>query len=67
MRYGNFGRQICIPIMNAQATDEKTLAERQWREGLKPAKAQLPMDVGMFGDEHLQLDLVEMFQEPTND
>ena len=29
----------------------------------KPAKPQLPADVGLFGDEHLQLDLVEMLQD----
>lgn len=32
-----------------------------------PAKPQLACDHGLFGDEHLQLDLVEMLQEPTND
>ena len=28
---------------------------------------QLPCDIGLFSDDALQLDLVEMFQEPTND
>jgi len=44
------------------AQDQRTLAERQWNAGLKPTKPQLPADVGLFGDDHLQLDLVEMLQ-----
>jgi hypothetical protein len=46
--------------------DAKTVAERKWRSGLKPSKPQQPCDHGLFGDEHLQMDLVEMFQDPTN-
>jgi len=34
---------------------------------LRPSKPQLPADVGLFGDDHLQLDLVEMLQDPTNE
>jgi hypothetical protein len=56
-----------LPILNRLATDEKTVAERKWRAPLKPAKAQLPADVGLFSDDHLQLDLVEMLQDPAND
>lgn len=52
---------------NRRATDERTIAERKWQSGLKPAKPQQPCDVGLFGDGHLQLDLVEMLQEPMND
>ncbi len=55
-----------IPL-NKLATDQKTVAERKWRAGMKPAKPQLPADHGLFSDEHLQLDLVEMLQDPTND
>ncbi len=54
-----------IPL-NRRATDEKTVAERKWQAGLKPAKPQLPPDVGLFSDDHLQLDLVEFLQDPTN-
>ena len=54
-----------IPL-NRRSTDEKTVAERKWQSGLRPTKPQLPPDHGMFGDEHLQMDLIEMFQDPTN-
>jgi hypothetical protein len=54
-----------IPL-NRRATDEKTVAERKWQAGLKPRKPQLPADHGLFSDEANQLDLVEMFQSPTN-
>lgn len=53
--------------LNPRSVDEKTVAERKWRQGLKPAKPQQPSDVGLFSDDKDQLDLVEMFQEPTND
>lgn len=53
--------------LNPRAGDEKTVAERKWQAGLKPVKPQLPADVGLFSDDHLQLDLVEMFMEPQND
>ena len=55
-----------IPL-NRLATDQKTVAERKWQSGLKPVKAQLPADIGLFSDDHLQLDLVEMFQDPVNE
>ena len=51
-----------IPL-NPRASDEKTVAERKWQAGLKPAKPQQPCDVGLFGDE---MDQVEMFMDPTN-
>jgi len=46
-----------------RSVDEKTIAERKWQAGLKPTRAQLPPDVGLFGDDHLQLDLVEMLTD----
>lgn len=49
------------------AIDQKTVAERKWQSGLRPAKPQLPADIGLFSDEASQLDLVEMLQDPTND
>jgi hypothetical protein len=53
--------------LNRLATDQKTVAERKWRDGLRPKAPQLPCDVGLFGDDHLQLDLVEMLQEPIDE
>ena len=56
-----------IPL-NRLATDQKTVAERKWQSGLKPVKAQLPADIGLFGDTMNQLELdVEMFMSPTNE
>ncbi len=55
-----------IPLSRL-ATDQRTIAERKWRAGLKPAKPQKPMDVGLWSDDAAQLDLVEMLMEPTND
>ncbi len=55
-----------IPL-NRLATDQKTVAERKWRAGLKPAKPQEPCDIGLFSDDADQLDLVEMFQQSVED
>ena len=55
-----------IPL-NRLATDQKTVAERKWRAGLKPAKPQKSCDVGLFSDDADRLDLVEMFQQPVED
>ena len=55
-----------IPL-NRLATDQKTVAERKWLAGSKPAKPQLPADEGLFSDSHSQLDLVEMFLDPMED
>ena len=48
------------------ATDQKTIAERRWHAPTRAPKPQLPCDHGLFSDECDQLDLVEMFQDPTN-
>jgi hypothetical protein len=53
--------------LNRLDTDHKIVAERKWRDGLRPKAPQLPCDVGLFGDDHLQLDLVEMLQEPIDE
>ncbi len=53
--------------LNRLATDQKTVAERQWQKPLMAPKPQQPCDHGLFSDEALQLDLVEMFMDPTND
>ncbi len=55
-----------IPL-NPIATDQKTVAERKWRAGMKPRKEQKACDVGLFSDDAAQLDLCEMFQQPTNE
>ncbi len=44
-------------LMNPLATDQKTIAERQWRAGLKPSTPQQPLDTGLFGDDARQIDL----------
>ena len=51
---------------SARNVDEKTIAERKWRAPKLAAKPQQPCDHGMFGDEKDQLDLCEMFADPTN-
>jgi hypothetical protein len=56
--------------LNPIAADQKTVAERKWQAGRKPAKPQKPCDIGLFSDDALQADLdliVEMFQQPTNE
>ena len=53
--------------LNRLATDQRTVAERQWRKPKLAPKPQQPCDVGLFSDDANQLDLVEMLQEPTND
>ena len=55
-----------IPL-NRLADDQRTLAERKWREGAKPSKPQQPCDIGLWSDDALQLDLIECLQEPTNE
>lgn len=37
------------------------------RAKARPSKAQAPMDIGLWSDDASQLDLIEMFQEPTNE
>jgi hypothetical protein len=46
--------------------DQKTVAERQWQQRKLAPKPQKPCDHGLFSDERDQLDLCEMFQDPTN-
>ena len=53
--------------LNRLATDQRTVAERQWAKPKLAPKPQQPCDVGLFSDDANQLDLVEMLQEPTND
>lgn len=53
--------------LKPRSVDEKTVAERKWRAGLRPSKPQLPADVGLFSDDADQLEMtVEMFM-PVNE
>lgn len=48
------------------AADQRTVAERKWHDSHKrPKVAQKPMDIGLFDDSH-QLEMCEMFHDPTN-
>jgi hypothetical protein len=58
---------VTLLPLNRLAIDQKTVAERRWKAPLKALKPQQPCDIGLFSDDHLQLDLVEMLQEPAND
>jgi hypothetical protein len=53
--------------LNRLAADQKTVAERKWRAPAKPSRPQAPCDIGLFSDEADQLDLVEMFQDSTEE
>jgi hypothetical protein len=53
--------------LNAVSTDEKTVAERKWQSGLKPTQPQISCDVGLFSLSIDQLDMVDMFLDPTNE
>lgn len=50
-----------------RSVDERTLAQRKWQTSLRPQAPQAACDHGLFSDEALQLDLVEMFQDPAED
>jgi hypothetical protein len=52
--------------LNAWERDLAETVRRQAAAPLKPNKPQQPMDVGMFGPDVDQLDLIEMFADPTN-
>ena len=64
---GDNGEPLWRDVIAPLATDQRTLAEREWRKPKLAPKPQQPCDHGLFGDGHLQLDLVEMFQDPTNE
>ena len=44
-----------LPVFRRRADDERIVAEREWKAGLKPTKPQEPCDHGLFGDEARQL------------
>lgn len=59
------GEQGIIP--GAEAITPSALARKLASEPLRAKANQLPADVGLFSDDHLQLDLIEQLQDPTND
>lgn len=68
MQYSRFHRENDRLIELASLSrDQKTVAERQWHKPKLAPKPQQPCDIGLFSDDASQLDLMEMFQEPTND
>lgn len=46
--------------------DQRVTMERKWRAGIMPKRPQKTCDIGLFSDDANQLDLIEMFQDPTN-
>jgi hypothetical protein len=47
-------RAETLPVFRRRADDERIVAERKWKAGLKPTKSQKPCDHGLFGDEARQ-------------
>ena len=45
-----------VPL-NPRAIDERTIAERKWREASKAPAPQKPCDIGIFSDEHQQQEM----------
>jgi hypothetical protein len=58
--------KMFVGLLRREGIDVKKVAERRWKAPLKAPRPQQPCDIGLFGDDHLQLDLVEMLQDPTN-
>ena len=52
--------------LNAWQADLAETVRRQAIAPLKPAKPQQPCDIGLFSDDANQLDMCEMFMDPTN-
>lgn len=50
--------QRAIDFLNSHATDQKTVAERQWQKSRLAPVPQKPCDHGLFSDEKDQLDLI---------
>lgn len=50
-------RSETLAVVNNLATDQKTMAERQWQSSSKAPAPQQACDVGLFGDGHKQTDL----------
>lgn len=61
------GRRALPLAMPRRGASQRALAERQWSAPTRARVAQRACDHGLFSDESSQLDLVEMFADPTND
>lgn len=48
------------------ARDQKQQADRLWSAPMRPGRSQVACDIGLFGDESAQLDLVEFCNRETN-
>lgn len=46
-----------LAVLNRLATDQKEIAERQWRAPVRARVAQSACDVGLFSDDARQADL----------
>jgi N12 class adenine-specific DNA methylase len=57
------GEQGVIP--GAERISDAELAQRKADEGLKPKVQQKPADIGLFGDEDKQSDLVDLTRKPV--
>lgn len=54
-------------MLRPLTTDQRVVMERKWAGAQRLAKVpQKPMDIGLFAGAHDQLDLIEMFMDPTN-
>lgn len=54
-------------MLRPLSADQRVAMERRWRAGTRPRKPQMACDIGLFSDDADQLDLIEMFQDPTNE
>ena len=63
---GNGSFRLGSFLLSPLSRDQKTIAERQWQQRKLAPAPQKPCDHGLFSDDADQLDLVEMFQDPTN-
>lgn len=57
--------QLTLGAIPGVTTADRIGALRRARA--MPSKAQVPCDIGLFGDTAAQLDLIEMLQDPTNE
>lgn len=57
-------------MLRPLSADQRVTMERKWAGAGRPAKVpQKPMDIGLFGGDERQSDLldIEMFMDPTNE
>lgn len=64
---GTKSNALVCPSRECLAKDERAVAQRKWHSPKLAPQPQKPCDHGLFSDDRDQLDLVEMFQEPTNE